>query len=100
MEGVFEVGVDLWIPLGAGGHVVRLNGKPFEALSALIQRRPRLDLYHAAPEVAAGGACYVIELAPVPDRAGPAGASLARARWEAGGLAGTPSSLLGLGAVY
>lgn len=30
----------LWIPLGAGGHVVRLNGKLFEALSAMAQQRP------------------------------------------------------------
>ena len=68
---VFEAGADLmWIPLGAGGQVLGLNGKVFEALSALVQRRPRLDLCHAALEVAAGGASYVIELAPVPDRDG------------------------------
>lgn len=31
-DGVPEAGVDLlWIPLGAGGHVIRLNGKTFEA---------------------------------------------------------------------
>jgi hypothetical protein len=71
VDGRFEAAVDLlWIPLGAGGHVVRLNGKAFEALSALMQRHPRLDLYHAALQVTAGGASYVIELAPVPDRDG------------------------------
>ena len=37
-----------WIPLGAGGHSVRFNGKIFEALQAARERRPRRDLYHAA----------------------------------------------------
>jgi hypothetical protein len=41
--------VDLyWIPLGAGGHSVRFNGKVFEAVQAAHQRRSRCDLYHAA----------------------------------------------------
>ena len=30
----------LWLPLGAGGHVVRCNGRGFEAVSALLQRAP------------------------------------------------------------
>src|SRR5438874_2046979 len=39
--------VDLyWLPLGAGGHSVRLNGRAFEAASAAIERRPTRDLYH------------------------------------------------------
>ncbi len=58
----------LWIPLGAGGHVVRLNGKIYEAITARLQRRPRQDIYHAALEVATADGVYVIELAPVPDR--------------------------------
>ena len=34
--------VDLyWIPLGAGGHVVRLNGKVYEAIKAFMERRPQ-----------------------------------------------------------
>ena len=34
--------VDLsWIPLGAGARVVRFNGVVYEAISAMIQRRPR-----------------------------------------------------------
>ena len=42
-------GVDLyWLPLGAGGHSVRLNGRIFEAAVALRDRRPRFDLYHSA----------------------------------------------------
>jgi hypothetical protein len=33
--------VDLyWLPLGAGGHFVRLNGRVFECVSARLQRRP------------------------------------------------------------
>jgi len=68
-----SVGVDLlWIPLGAGGHVVRVNGKVFEAITAFVHRRPRQDLYHAALEISARDAAYVIELAPIPDRDGPA----------------------------
>jgi hypothetical protein len=31
-------GVDLyWLPLGAGGHSVRLNGRLFEAVAARVQ---------------------------------------------------------------
>jgi len=42
-------GIDLyWLPLGAGGHCVRLNGKVFEAVAARRQRRGRCDLYHSA----------------------------------------------------
>jgi hypothetical protein len=41
--------VDLyWIPLGAGGHYVRLNGRVYEAVVAACAHRPRCDLYHAA----------------------------------------------------
>src|SRR5215204_569030 len=41
--------VDLyWIPLGAGGHSVRLNGKVYETLDAARRHRPRCDLYHTA----------------------------------------------------
>ena len=34
--------------MGAGGHSVRFNGSVYEAVSAAIQRRPRLDIYHCA----------------------------------------------------
>lgn len=37
-----------WLPLGAGGHSVRVNGKVYEALLARAQRRASRDLYHAA----------------------------------------------------
>ena len=60
--------VDLyWIPLGAGGHSVRLNGKVFEALAAARAHRPRRDLYHAALVVELDGERHAIEIAPSPD---------------------------------
>ncbi len=60
--------VDLyWIPLGAGGHCVRFNGKVFEALEAVRQHRTRDDLYHAALIVQVDGERYTIELAPSPN---------------------------------
>jgi hypothetical protein len=52
-----------WIPLGAGGHSVRFNGRVFEAVDAALHRRPRRDLYHAALVVDD----YAIEIAPSPD---------------------------------
>ena len=58
--------VDLyWLPLGAGGHFVRFNGRVYEAVAARIQHRGRDDLYHSALEVAVAGNRYVIEMAPV-----------------------------------
>ena len=60
-----SAGIDLhWLPLGAGGHSVRLNGKVFEAVAALLERRPRCDLYHSALEVRVPEGRYVIEQAP------------------------------------
>lgn len=63
--------IDLhWLPLGAGGHFVRLNGIAFEAVAALARRRPRRDLYHSALEVVVPEGRYVVEQAPA--WAGPA----------------------------
>ena len=60
--------VDLyWIPLGAGGHSVRFNGRVFEAIAAAREHRPRRDLYHAALVVELDGSRYTIEVAPSPD---------------------------------
>jgi hypothetical protein len=57
--------VDLyWLPLGAGGRSVRLNGRIFEWFAARIERRDRCDLYHSALEVHAPTGRYVIEQAP------------------------------------
>jgi len=54
-----------WLPLGAGGKCVRMNGRIFEALSARMNGRDPCDLYHSALEVRLGLARYVIEMAPV-----------------------------------
>jgi hypothetical protein len=60
--------VDLsWIPLGAGGHCVRFNGRVFEAVEAARQHRQRCDLYHAALVVGLDGDRYTIEVAPSPN---------------------------------
>jgi hypothetical protein len=56
-----------WIPLGAGGHCVRFNGRVFEAIQAERQHRRRRDLYHAALVVQVDGDRYTIEVAPSPD---------------------------------
>jgi hypothetical protein len=59
-------GIDLyWLPLGAGGHSVRLNGKVFEAVTAWLGSRDRCDLYHSALQVYVPEARFVIEQAPV-----------------------------------
>ena len=58
-------GIDLyWLPLGAGGHSVRLNGRVFEAVAARLARRDPRDLYHSALEVRVPEARFVIEQAP------------------------------------
>ena len=63
--------VDLyWLPLGAGGHFVRLNGRLFEALAARVGRRAPRDLYHSALEVRLPEGRFVIEQAPVRDAHG------------------------------
>jgi hypothetical protein len=74
LTGESKLGVDLyWLPLGAGGHSVRLNGRVFEAIAARSDRRDRCDLYHSALIVHAPEGSYVIEQGPVwqnlpPDR--------------------------------
>jgi hypothetical protein len=63
-----DTGVDLyWLPLGAGGHSVRMNGRIFEAVAARLERRMPCDLYHAALEVLVPEGRFVIEQAPIPD---------------------------------
>jgi hypothetical protein len=65
--------VDLyWLPLGAGGHSVRLNGRLYEAVVAWRQKRGRQDLYHSALVVTVPAGRFVIEQAwPIPDADGP-----------------------------
>lgn len=65
-------GIDLlWIPLGAGGWFVRLNGRIWEALQARKEHRRPSDLYHTALVVHLPEGRFVIENAwPIPDAAG------------------------------
>lgn len=60
-----------WLPLGAGGHFVRWNGRAYEALVALWDRRRPQDLYHSALEVTGPQGRFVIEMTPTPDASGP-----------------------------
>ena len=68
-----DVGIDLWwLPLGAGGWFVRLNGRIYEAIRARRERREPLDLYHTALEVHVPEGRFVIENGwPIPDDDGP-----------------------------
>ena len=68
---VASASVDLvWLPLGAGGHSVRLNGRVYEAVAAQIGRRRRCALYHSALDVSVPEGRFVIEMAPIPDADG------------------------------
>jgi hypothetical protein len=60
----------IWLPLGAGGRSVRVNGRVFEAIAARVQHRPACDLFHSALEVTSGGARFAIEMAPAWDAGG------------------------------
>src|SRR5215208_5032678 len=61
-----------WLPLGAGGWLVRLNGRIYEAIHAFLERRWPLDLYHSALIVQVPEGRFVIEDAwPIPDADGP-----------------------------
>jgi hypothetical protein len=75
-----------WIPLGAGGHFVAVNGRAYEALRSRIEHRPVARLVHAALLVRCEGKPLGIEQAPAwgpapPDRRvvaeGPVGIRLA-----------------------
>lgn len=60
-----------WLPLGAGGHVVRWNGRVYEWIASRLAGRPACDLYHSALEAGVPEGRFVIEQAPVPDDDGP-----------------------------
>jgi hypothetical protein len=68
MNDTADVGIDLyWLPLGAGGHFVRLNGRVYELLHAALEHRPSLALYHSALEVTVPEGRFVIENSwPIP----------------------------------
>ena len=83
-------GIDLyWLPLGAGGHSVRLNGRVYELVAARLAGRPRYDLYHSALDVRVPDGRFVIETAPIPDgngraRRGVVAEGPVGSRWAAG----------------
>jgi hypothetical protein len=61
-----------WLPLGAGGWFVKLNGRIWEAIHALWQRRRPRDLYHTALVVRVPEGRFVVENCwPIPDGNGP-----------------------------
>lgn len=86
-------GVDLfWLPLGAGGQVVRWSMRAYEGIDARVHGRPVTDLYHSALRVTLPDAWWVVEMTPVwaagpdPDRGvvaqGAVGATwLGQSRW-------------------
>lgn len=60
------IGIELyWLPLGAGGRSVRINGRVYEGVVARAERRPPLALYHSALVVNAPAGRFVIEVTPV-----------------------------------
>jgi hypothetical protein len=60
-----------WLPLGAGGHFVRFNGRVYEWLHAFFAHRPPLDLYHSALVVTVPEGRFVIENSwPIPKASG------------------------------
>jgi len=65
LTGEADARVELyWLPLGAGGHFVRFNGRVYERLTAWVQHRRPQAIYHSALQVFAGGARYVVEMTP------------------------------------
>jgi hypothetical protein len=68
-----EASIELyWLPLGAGGWFVRLNGRMWEAIHAHLEHRRPLDLYHTALVVRVPEGRFVVENCwPIPDAEGP-----------------------------
>jgi hypothetical protein len=60
-----------WLPVGAGGHVVRQTSRWWELLDAHRAHRAPRPLFHAALEVDSEGQRYIIEMGP--QWAGPKG---------------------------
>ena len=72
-QGPARASVELyWLPLGAGGWFVRLNGRLWEAIQARLEHRRPLDLYHTALVVRVPEGRFVVENCwPIPDAHGP-----------------------------
>lgn len=54
-----------WLPLGAGGRVVRWNGWVYERLVALREHRAPARLFHAGLMLCLEGVGYAVEVGPV-----------------------------------
>jgi hypothetical protein len=66
MSGRRNASLDLfWLPLGAGGRVVRANGRAYERVSARREHRAPLELYHSGLVLALDDLTYAIEMGPV-----------------------------------
>jgi hypothetical protein len=67
-----EASIELyWLPLGAGGWFVKLNGRIWEAIHARLEHRRPLALYHTALQVRLPEGRFVIENCwPIPDADG------------------------------
>ena len=80
-------GIDLyWLPLGAGGNFVRINGRAYETILAALQHRPRYDLYHSGLVVAVPEGRYIVEQTPARahgEERGVVGIGPIGARWAA-----------------
>lgn len=58
--------VDLfWLPVGAGGHFVRWNGRLYERWTARREHRAPVELYHSGLIVGVGTVTYAVEMGPV-----------------------------------
>jgi hypothetical protein len=67
-----DASVDLyWLPLGAGGHFVRWNGRLYEYWSARREHRASADLYHCGLMICLNDITYAVEMGPVWNVASP-----------------------------
>jgi hypothetical protein len=56
-----------WLSLGARGNFVRVGGKVYEAVAAVLDRRSTHDIYHSVLNVGVPHGRFVIEMGPVAD---------------------------------
>ena len=58
--------IDLyWLPLGAGGHFVRWNGRVYEWMLARREHRPPANLFHTGLTLSLDDVVYAVEMGPV-----------------------------------
>lgn len=65
-----------WLPLGAGGHCVRLNGQVYEWLASRRAGRPARELFHSALLIRLDGVTWSVEMGPVWNIDAPADAAV------------------------